>query len=101
MTYVRHHRASCTFQPTGKLQPKQHIGQFALGIGLYIIGYLGHFFGSLIKAAVSREREYLADASAVQFTRNPEGIGNALRKIGGYPLGAYIAHHEQAYAYRV
>lgn len=48
-----------------------------------IIGYIGGFFARLIQAAVSRQREYLADASAVQFTRNPEGIGNALRRIGG------------------
>lgn len=54
-----------------------------LGLALWIIGYAGVFFGRLIKAGVSRQREYLADASAVQFTRNPEGIGGALRKIGG------------------
>jgi len=54
---------------------------FALGIGLMAIGGIGCFFGRLIQAAVSRQREYLADASAVQFTRNPEGIGSALKKI--------------------
>lgn len=69
-------------------------GLYLLGIGLYIIGYLGYFFGSLIKAAVSRQREFLADASAVQYTRLPGGIGNALRKIGGYPLGAYVQHNQ-------
>jgi len=53
------------------------------GVALWIIGYVGVFFGRLIKAAVSRQREYLADASSVQFTRNPDGIGGALRKIGG------------------
>jgi Zn-dependent protease with chaperone function len=53
------------------------------GIALWILGYLGVFFGRLIKAAVSRQREFLADASAVQFTRNADGIGGALRKIGG------------------
>jgi Zn-dependent protease with chaperone function len=53
------------------------------GIALWLIGYIGVFFGRLIKAGVSRSREYLADASAVQFTRNPDGIGGALRKIGG------------------
>lgn len=53
------------------------------GIALWIIGYIGVFFGRLIKAAVSRQREYLADASSVQFTRNRDGIGGALRKIGG------------------
>jgi len=69
--------------------------QIALvGLGLMIIGYLGTFFGSLIKAAVSRQREFLADASAVQYTRNPDSIANALKKIGGYPLGSYVEHPE-------
>jgi Zn-dependent protease with chaperone function len=54
-----------------------------LGLGLFLIGLIGVFFGNLIKAAVSRQREFLADASAVQFTRNPNGIGGALKKIKG------------------
>jgi len=54
-----------------------------LGAALAAIGFIGIFFGRLIKAAVSRQREYLADASAVQFTRNPDGIAGALIKIGG------------------
>ncbi len=53
-----------------------------LGLALMLIGWVGVFFGRLIKAGVSREREYLADASAVQFTRNPVGLAGALRKIG-------------------
>ncbi len=53
----------------------------ALGMALAVIGYVGVFFGRLIKATLSRRREYLADASAVQFTRNPMGIGGALRRI--------------------
>jgi len=53
----------------------------AIGLGLMIVGFAGTLFGNLIKAAVSRQREYLADASAVQFTRNPGGIGGALKKI--------------------
>ncbi len=53
-----------------------------LGLALMVIGYVGLFFGRLIQAAVSRQRELLADASSVQFTRNPEGIGSALYKIG-------------------
>lgn len=46
-----------------------------------IAGAFAWLFGSLLKAAVSRQREYLADASSVQYTRNPEGLANALRKI--------------------
>lgn len=57
-------------------------GIMLLGLGMIVIGYTGTFFGNLIKAAVSRQREYLADAAAVQFTRNPEGIGRALIRIG-------------------
>jgi Zn-dependent protease with chaperone function len=53
-----------------------------LGVALWTVGSIGVFFGSLIKAAISRQREFLADASAVQFTRNPEGICGALFKIG-------------------
>jgi Zn-dependent protease with chaperone function len=59
------------------------IAMFALGASLFVIGYVGVFFGRLIKAAVSRQREFLADASAVDFTRQPDGIGGALKKIGG------------------
>jgi Zn-dependent protease with chaperone function len=63
----------------------------ALGIGLMIIGYAGSFFGQWIKAIVSRQREYLADSSAVQFTRNQDGIAGALKKIGGSAVGSYIS----------
>ncbi|WP_083005316.1 M48 family metallopeptidase [Halomonas sp. GT] len=61
-----------------------------LGAALMVVGYAGTFFGNLIKSAVSRQREYLADASAVQFTRNPYGIGNALVKIGSHSQGSYL-----------
>jgi Zn-dependent protease with chaperone function len=60
-----------------------------LGLGLLIIGYTGSFFGNWIKSVVSRQREYLADSSAVQFTRNKDGIGGALKKIGG-SVGSYL-----------
>ena len=53
-----------------------------VGLALLVIGYAGTFFGNLIKAAVSRQREFLADASAVQYTRNPNGIAGALKKLG-------------------
>ena len=55
-----------------------------LGLALLVIGWLGRFFGNWIKSAVSRQREFLADASAVQFTRDPQGIADALKIIGGY-----------------
>ncbi|UCF81237.1 MAG: M48 family metalloprotease, partial [Acidobacteriota bacterium] len=61
-----------------------------IGLVLMVIGYVGVFFGKLIKSAASRQREYLADASAVQFTRNPSGIAGALKKIGGMDMGARL-----------
>lgn len=54
------------------------------GVVLYLVGWIGVFFGKLIKAAVSREREFLADASSVQYTRNPEGLAGALAKISKF-----------------
>ena len=58
----------------------------AIGLGLLIVGGIGAFFGRLLQAAVSRQREFLADASAVQYSRNPAGIAGALRRIGGLPF---------------
>ena len=66
----------------------------AIGGGLMVIGYGGVFFGNLIKSAVSRQREFLADASAVQFTRNPDSISGALKVIG-YGAGSEIASPER------
>ena len=60
------------------------------GLALAVIGYIGVFFARLIKAAVSRQREFLADAASVQFTRNPGGMAGALKKIGGLELGGRI-----------
>lgn len=71
---------------------------FVVGIGVFLIGTIGEVFGNLIKAAVSRQREFLADASAVQFTRNPNGIAGALKKIGGFSEGAQVRSHNAAEA---
>lgn len=65
-------------------------GLMLLALGLMVIGYAGTFFGKLIKSAVSRQREFLADAAAVQFTRNPDGIGKALIKIGAAKDGSLL-----------
>jgi len=67
-----------------------------VGLLLLIIGSAGYFFGRLIQAAVSRQREFLADASSVQFTRNPAGISGALQKIGGYTSLVYSPHASDA-----
>jgi Zn-dependent protease with chaperone function len=61
-----------------------------VAFGLMAVGYIGLFFGRWIKAAVSRQREYLADASAVQFTRDPDSIGGALKKIAVYSKGSHL-----------
>jgi Zn-dependent protease with chaperone function/uncharacterized tellurite resistance protein B-like protein len=65
---------------------------FLGGLALLLIGYIGLFFARLIKAAASRQREFLADASSVQFTRNPDGIAGALDQIGVSAAGALIAN---------
>ena len=67
-------------------------GIVMLGLGLVVIGFVGTFFGNLIKAAVSRQREFLADASAVQFTRNPDGIAGALMQIANHHERSYLAN---------
>jgi len=69
-------------------------GAALLGLVLLILGYIGVLFGKLIKSAVSRQREYLADASAVQFTRNPPGLAGALKKIGGLTIGSLVDHSQ-------
>ncbi|MCU0771030.1 MAG: M48 family metallopeptidase [Verrucomicrobia bacterium] len=61
-----------------------------IGLALILIGGVGVFFGRLIQAAVSRQREFLADAAAVQFTRNPDGIAGALKKMGSLAQGSAL-----------
>ncbi|MEC9055102.1 MAG: M48 family metallopeptidase, partial [Verrucomicrobiota bacterium] len=71
-----------------------------VGLVLFLVGAVGGFFARLIQAAVSRQREFLADASAVQFTRDPGGLTGALKKIGGWedhsrvknPQGSAVSH---------
>ena len=81
--------------------PLYHVGNrsgafqliiFLGGISIMAVGAFGVFFASLIKAAISRQREFLADASSVQFTRYPQGLTSALKKIGGLVEGSAIHH---------
>lgn len=67
-----------------------------VGLALIVIGALGILFGRLIQAALSRQRELLADASAVQFTRNPAGLAGALKKIGSAGSRIESAHASEA-----
>ena len=76
-SFHRSHRSS---RSSGDGRAQAALG--LIGLALLVIGYIGVFFGRLIQSAVSRQRETLADASSVQFTRNPEGIAGALFKIG-------------------
>ncbi len=73
-------------------------GLIAGAFAVMVLGYVGMFFARLLQAAVSRQRERLADASSVQFTRNPDGLKGALVKIAGLPEGSKIvgADAEQA-----
>ena len=68
----------------------------ASGLALYLVGWIGVFFGKLIKAAVSRQREFLADAAAVQYTRNPEGLAGALAKIAKFSSRLETSRAEEA-----
>ena len=63
---------------------------FAMGAGIALLGAAGVLAARIIKAGVSRQREFLADASAVQFTRQTDGIAGALKKIGGYADGSTL-----------
>ena len=67
-----------------------HAAVMAGGAALMLVGYAGTLCGNLIKSAVSRQREFLADASAVQYTRNPEGIGGALQTLAAYRMGSRL-----------
>lgn len=69
---------------------------FGAALVALVIGYVGLFFGRMIKAGVSRSRESLADASAVQFTRQTAGLVGALKKIGGLQEGSQLADRGDA-----
>jgi len=69
-----------------------------IGIALIVVGYIGVFFANLIKSAISRQREFLADAAAVQFTRNPGGIASALHRIAKLSTGSRVTNPHAAEA---
>ncbi|WP_432821532.1 M48 family metallopeptidase [Trichloromonas sp.] len=76
----------------GRTRSRSGGAVIVLGFSLYLLGYLGVLLGNLIKSAISRQREYLADSSAVQYTRNPLGLAGALKKIGGLSGEGHISH---------
>ena len=75
---------------TGRSKNSNGGAIIALAVTVMVVGYIGLFFGRWIKSAVSRQREYLADASAVQFTRDPDGIVGALKKIAVYSESSFL-----------
>lgn len=81
---------SAYFGGTSSRRNKGASAVLILGLGLAILGWIGVFFARIVKASVARQREFLADASAVQFTRQTDGLANALKKIGGYSDKSYI-----------
>ena len=80
------HHASIVSSRRGRGAPAVLI----IGLGLAILGGIGVFVARAIKASISRQREFLADASAVQFTRQTDGLASALKKIGGYEEGSHL-----------
>ena len=80
------HHASIVSSRRGRGAPAVLI----IGLGLTILGGIGVFVARVIKASISRQREFLADASAVQFTRQTDGLASALKKIGGYEEGSHL-----------
>ena len=81
MESIRHFRGSRNSKNSGALI----LALLVSGLILWLVGSVGVLFARMIQAAISRQREFLADASAVQFTRLPDGIAGALKKIGGFP----------------
>src|SRR5689334_7024598 len=76
---------------SGRGRSRDGAGIVMFGLALFAIGYIGVVLARLIKASISRQREFLADASAVQFTRQTLGIAGALKKIGGLAEGSKLA----------
>ncbi|MEP7042394.1 MAG: M48 family metallopeptidase [Dokdonella sp.] len=76
---------------SGRGRGKDSAGPVFFGLAVFAVGYIGVVFARVIKASISRQREFLADASAVQFTRQTDGIAGALKKIGGLAEGSKLA----------
>ena len=74
----------------GRVRGRGAGGVVIAALAAMVVGYIGLFFARMIKAGVSRQREALADASAVQFTRQTTGLAGALKKIGGLEAGSRL-----------
>jgi Zn-dependent protease with chaperone function len=76
---------------SGRGRSRDSGGVVMFGLALLAVGYIGVVFARWIKASIARQREFLADASAVQFTRQTSGISGALKKIGALIEGSKLA----------
>ncbi|MGQ4879533.1 M48 family metallopeptidase [Billgrantia sp. LNSP4103-1] len=74
----------------GSRRGNGHAVLLGAGLALIVVGFVGTLCGNLIKAAVSRQREFLADASAVQYTRNPAGLAGALKRVAAHAHGSEL-----------
>ncbi|WP_010627341.1 M48 family metallopeptidase [Halomonas sp. KM-1] len=74
----------------GSRQNNAQVVLLGAGLALMLVGFIGTLCGNLIKAAVSRQREFLADASAVQYTRNPAGLAGALKRVAAHAQGSEL-----------
>ncbi|MCE8003685.1 M48 family metallopeptidase [Billgrantia ethanolica] len=74
----------------GSRQNNAQVVLLGAGLALMLVGFIGTLCGNLIKAAVSRQREFLADASAVQYTRNPAGLADALKRVAAHTQGSEL-----------
>jgi Zn-dependent protease with chaperone function len=92
-------RTILQFTPRGR--DRRSAGAFIVfAVAMIVLGYLGLLAGRILQAAVSRQRERLADASSVQFTRNPQGLKGALMKIAALSEGSYLtALHTESVAH--
>lgn len=86
------------FLSGGRVSFRAGLPAIIAGLFLTVIGYMGSFLGRIMQCAISRQQELLADASAVQFTRNPLGLAGALKKIGGSAFGSRIHSPEAVQA---
>ena len=77
-----------------RTNPRRAAGLAIVGLAMMVLGYVGWVLGTMIQAAISRQREFLADASSVQFTRDPSGLRDALVKVGASEQGSHLHSHE-------
>ncbi len=91
--FLLHSSFSSTHRSHRSRDGRLAVGLAAIGLVFAGVGYIGVLVGRMIKAAVSRQREFLADASSVQFTRNPDGLAGALYEIQALSGGSQLIHH--------